>query len=161
MCVFEVLARRSKRGLIAVSALTLVLGGAACNRTPSDLREWRASDHDQADNPAQEGQVDGSNGLASLGIDEVTLVAWRENCAKCHGSLGAGDGPQGPMTHARDLSDGTWQAATTDESIATTIRQGRGMMPGFKLPDNTVSALVRLVRLFDVRRRSANTEQQQ
>src|SRR6187455_280515 len=102
MCVFEELARRSKRGLIAVSALTLLLGGAACNRTPGDLREWRASDHDQAENPAQEGQVDGTNSLASLGIDEVTLVAWRENCAKCHGAMGAGDGPQGPMTHARD-----------------------------------------------------------
>ena len=131
---------------------------AACNRAPSDLREWRASDHDQSDNPAQEGQVDGTNTLSSLGIDEVTLVAWRENCAKCHGAMGAGDGPQGPMTHARDLSDGTWQAATNDETIAKTIREGRGMMPAFKLPDSTVSALVRLVRLFDVRRRNAPAE---
>ena len=102
--------------------------------------------------------MDGTNTLSSLGIDEVTLVAWRENCAKCHGAMGAGDGPQGPMTHARDLSDGAWQAATNDETIAKTIREGRGMMPAFKLPDSTVSALVRLVRLFDVRRRNAPAE---
>lgn len=147
--------------MIAASASVCALGAGACNKAPSDLREWRASDHDQPENPAQEGQVDGTNTLSSLGIDEVTLVAWRENCARCHGAMGGGDGPQGPMTHARDLSDGAWQAATSDESIAKTIREGRGMMPGFKLPDSTVSALVRLVRLFDVRRRNAPAEPRQ
>jgi mono/diheme cytochrome c family protein len=147
--------------LIAASASVCALGAGACNKAPSDLREWRASDHDQPENPAQEGQVDGTNTLSSLGIDEVTLVAWRENCARCHGAMGAGDGPQGAMTHARDLSDGAWQAATSDESIARTIRDGRGMMPAFKLPDSTVSALVRLVRLFDVRRRNAPAEPRQ
>ena len=50
------------------------LGAGACNKAPSDLREWRASDHDQPENPAQEGQVDGTNTLSSLGIDEVTLA---------------------------------------------------------------------------------------
>lgn len=145
--------------LIAAVVLPGLLTTAACNRSPSDLREWRASDHDQSDNPAQEGQVDGSNTLSSLGIDEVTLVAWRENCAKCHGAMGMGDGPQGPMTRARNLSDASWQAATNDEAIATAIRQGRGMMPGFKLPDSTVNGLVKLVRLFDARRRNAAAEQ--
>jgi mono/diheme cytochrome c family protein len=158
MRVFEEFVRRAKRGLMVASALAF--GVAACNRAPSDLREWRASDHDQADNPAQEGQVDGSNSLASLGIDEVTLAAWRENCVKCHGPMGRGDGPQGAMTRARDLSDAAFQAATPDEAIANTIRQGRGMMPAFNLPANTVSALVRLVRLFDARRRNAEPAQQ-
>lgn len=116
------------------------------------------SDHDQPENPAQEGQVDGTNTLASFGIDEVTLVAWQENCVRCHGAMGAGDGPQGPMVHARNLTDSAWQAATTDDVIAKTIREGRGLMPAFKLPDSTVKALVRLVRLFDVSRRKAAEE---
>lgn len=116
------------------------------------------SDHDQPENPAQEGQVDGTNTLASFGIDEVTLVAWQENCVRCHGAMGAGDGPQGPMVHARNLTDSAWQAATTDDAIAKTIREGRGLMPAFNLPDSTVKALVRLVRLFDVSRRKAAEE---
>lgn len=152
------LARRSSPWLIAAAAASC-LPLAGCNRAPSDLREWRVSDHDQPENPAQEGQVDGTNTLASFGIDEVTLVAWQENCVRCHGAMGAGDGPQGPMTHARNLTDGAWQAATTDEVIAKTIREGRGLMPAFKLPDSTVKALVRLVRLFDVNRRKAPAEE--
>ena len=38
--------------------------------------------------------------------------------------------------------------------IAQSIRDGRGRMPAFKLPDSTLTSLVRLVRLFDARRQA-------
>jgi mono/diheme cytochrome c family protein len=130
----------------------------ACDRAPSDLREWRTSDHDHTSNPNAtqvEVKPDAGNPLAAQGVDEVTIVTWKENCAKCHGTVGAGDGPQGPMTHARDLTSPEWQAATSDAVIAQSIRDGRGRMPAFKLPDSTLASLVRLVRLFDARRQGA------
>lgn len=128
----------------------------ACQSQPSDLREWTPADHDHTTNPNTtqvEVPADGSSALASLGIDEVTIVAWKRNCASCHGLSGAGDGPQGRMTGARDLGDTAWQDATSDEAIARAIREGRGAMPAFSLPDSTVKSLVRLIRLFDPRQR--------
>jgi mono/diheme cytochrome c family protein len=136
----------------------------ACNKAAPDLREWKASDHDHTSDPGQ-GQVevrpDAGSPLAALGIDEVAVVAWEQNCAKCHGAMGGGDGPQAPMTHARDLTNPEWQKATSDQAIAQTIRQGRGRMPAFPLPPATIDTLVRLVRLFDASRRNAAGAQQQ
>ena len=134
-------------GLFAVTA--------ACDRTPGDLREWTPADHDHTTNPNDtqvQVQPDGGSPLARFGIDEVTLVAWKQNCVRCHGNLGAGDGPQGPMTRARDLTDPAWQAGTSDEAMARSIREGKGVMPAFQLPDTTVQTLVRLVRLFNAER---------
>lgn len=142
-------------------ALALLLGG--CDRAPSDLREWRVSDHDHTSNPNAtqvEVKPDAGSPLAAAGVDEVTIVTWKENCAKCHGTVGAGDGPQGPMTHARDLTNPEWQAATSDEAIMQSIRDGRGRMPAFKLPDATLASLVRLVRLFDARRQAGAADDQ-
>jgi cytochrome c oxidase cbb3-type subunit 3 len=135
----------------AVSAL-------ACDRAPSDLREWTRADHDHTQNPGAaqvEVKPDAKSPLAVYGIDEVTVVTWERSCASCHGSSGAGDGPQGAITKARNLTDATWQAAATDEGIADAIRNGRGMMPASKLPEPTIQSLVRLVRLLDPRRRAA------
>lgn len=127
----------------------------ACQSPASDLREWTPADHDHTSNPGAtqvEVTPDAGSPLAALGIDEVTLVAWKRNCQTCHGAFGAGDGPQGPMTGARDLRTAEWQSSTSDEAIARTIREGRGRMPAFPLPESTISSLVRLVRLFDPRR---------
>lgn len=146
---------RSAPAVRIFAALSLL---GACERAPSDLREWRVSDHDHTTNPNAtqvEVKPDAGSPLAAQGVDEVTIVTWKENCAKCHGTVGAGDGPQGPMTHARDLTSPEWQAATSDAVIAQVIREGRGRMPAFKLPDATVASLVRLVRLFDARRPAA------
>lgn len=135
----------------------------ACDRPAGDLREWKPSDHDHTTDPGAaqvEVKPDAGSPLAAQGLDEVTIVSWKENCAKCHGAFGAGDGPQGPMTHARDLTNPEWQAATTDETIASTIRNGRGRMPAFQLPDATVASLIRLIRLFDARRRPAEVQDQ-
>ena len=140
---------------VRLFATALLLG--ACDGAPSDLREWRVTDHDHTSNPNAtqvEVKPDAGSPLAAQGVDEVTIVTWKENCAKCHGTVGAGDGPQGPVTHARDLTSPDWQAATSDAMIAQSIRDGRGRMPAFKLPDSTLTSLVRLVRLFDARRQA-------
>jgi cytochrome c oxidase cbb3-type subunit 3 len=138
----------------ALAVVLLLIIGSACNETPADLRPWRPSDHDHTENPnADQVQVtDAGSAEPGHGLDDVTIVAWQQNCTSCHGPLGHGDGPQGPMVHAADLSRSDWQASVSDEAIATTIRMGRGRMPGFKLPDATVLNLVRLVRMLDANR---------
>jgi hypothetical protein len=125
-----------------------------CNSAPSDLREWKPADHkhqtegsgDTGRNPAQ---VSGSEKAPMPGLDEVTIAAWKTTCSGCHGQLGRGDGPQGPMTKARDLSEPTWQASVTDAQIAESITRGRGRMPPSGLPPATVEGLTHLVRLFN------------
>lgn len=142
--------------MFRVSLLLFAVGCAwGCQSPVGDLREWRPTDHDHTVNPNST-QVEvsdtSSSPLAQHGIDEVTLVTWKRNCVTCHGSVGAGDGPQGSMSGARDLRDPAWQAATSNEAIERVIREGRGRMPPFALPDSTVASLVRLVRLFDPNR---------
>jgi len=141
----------------AALSLSLAAFTFACNSAPADLRPWKASDHDHTANPnADQVQVTdaGSAANAKLGLDEVTIVAWQQNCTTCHGPLGRGDGPQGQLVHASDLSRPDWQASVTDEAIAATIRQGRGRMPAFNLPDITVTHLVALIRMLDPNRRA-------
>jgi len=132
--------------LLSFAALAL-----ACNETPADLRPWKASDHDHTANPnADQVQVtDAGSADSTHGLDDVTIVAWQQNCTSCHGPLGRGDGPQGQLVHASDLSRPDWQASVTDEAIAATIRQGRGRMPSFNLPDATITRLVALIRMLD------------
>lgn len=131
-----------------------LLFALACDRSPPDLREWRPTDHDHTTNPGTD-QVEGgpdagvSAELAAHGLNEVVLVAWEENCVRCHGRFGRGDGPQGPMVHAADLSNPAWQSQVSDADIATIIRDGRGLMPKFPFPDSTLKALVQLVRLLN------------
>jgi cytochrome c oxidase cbb3-type subunit 3 len=136
---------------LALSA-TLVVG---CNSSPGDLRPWRAEDHDHTTNPGQDQVVAGPDAgpspeLARVGLDEVTVIAWQQNCTRCHGQIGRGDGPQGPMFRATDLTNPTWHRSVTDEQIALVIQKGRGQMPPFALPESTVKSLVKLVRLLDV-----------
>jgi mono/diheme cytochrome c family protein len=143
--------------LRSLSSVALLALASSCQAPSKDLREWTPADHDHTSNPGAtqvEVPSDGGSRLAQYGIDEVTLVAWSRNCASCHGTYGAGDGPQGRMTGARDLTTVEWQSSVTDEAIAQAIRKGRGRMPAFPLPDSTVTSLVHLVRLFDPRRQS-------
>ena len=104
-----------------LSLLALLLLPAACSRAPSDLRVWKPSDHDRAEEnsnaqaaAAGTDSPDLSQPAKMLGVDQVVLVAWRQNCTRCHGMLGQGDGPQGAMFGARNLSDPAWQASVTD-----------------------------------------------
>jgi len=134
--------------------LSVILCGlTACDSEPADLRDWRPADHDHTTNPGQD-QVQGgpdagvSPELAAHGSNEVVLVAWDQSCVRCHGRFGRGDGPQGPMVHAADLTNQRWQATVTDDDIRKVIKEGRGLMPAFPLPDSTLSSLVHLVRLL-------------
>jgi cytochrome c oxidase cbb3-type subunit 3 len=144
-----------------IASLSVAAFALACNSTPADLRPWKASDHDHTANPnADQVQVtDAGSEAANHGLDDITIVAWQQNCTTCHGALGRGDGPQGQLVHASDLSRPDWQASVTDEAIAATIRQGRGRMPSFNLPDATIARLVALIRMLDLNRmqqRAAN-----
>jgi cytochrome c oxidase cbb3-type subunit 3 len=129
-------------------AIALALVG--CGKTPDDLREWKTSDHDHTQEPGS-GQVPANQPSSGgmFGISEVALAAWKQNCTTCHGIIGRGDGPQGPMTKARDLTDPAWQASVSDADIASSIKNGRGAMPAFPLPDSTIEGLVKLTRLLD------------
>jgi cytochrome c oxidase cbb3-type subunit 3 len=149
-----------RRGFAIISFFLL-----GCQSQPENVREWRASDHDHTSEPGND-QVavppDGGTApeLAAHGLDEVTLVAWQQNCTRCHGVIGRGDGPQGPSMKATDLTNPAWQRSVKDEQISRAIREGRGLMPPFALPESTVAALVRLIRLLDMSRaeRAAETD---
>lgn len=124
--------------MLAIAALT-----AACRRKPS--REWRAEDHD--DEPGTSTQVAGPGPSTSktAADDALAETTWRSNCAICHGHMGQGDGPNGPMVKAPDLTQ--VQAQRTDDQLAATIRAGKGKMPAFPtLPPTVVAALVRRIR---------------
>jgi Cytochrome C oxidase, cbb3-type, subunit III len=137
-----------RRAILPILWLSLL----GCNSRGADVREWRASDHDQNDNPGKgQTQVDPKAATAPAvpGLEDVTLVAWSQNCTPCHGELGRGDGPRGPMLKATNLSDPAWQQSRTDEDIAKSIKLGKGAMQAFNLPDVTIVNLVRLVRMMN------------
>jgi mono/diheme cytochrome c family protein len=123
--------------------LAVLVAGTSCQGR-SDLREWTPADHDQ---PAGTPQGQGPRQKAAPD-DGASLVevAWSRNCAPCHGPRGAGDGPQGPMMRAPDLTRAEWQNKVKDEEIAQVIRAGRNKMPKFDLPPAVLEGLVRRIR---------------
>ena len=148
-------------GLRRAAFALLLLTSFACNERPSDAREWRPSDHDHTENPGSDQvQVDPKDAGARAvpGLEDVTIVAWQQNCTPCHGQLGRGDGPRGPMLKATNLSDPTWQGSVTDQQIGATIKLGKGAMPSFKLPDVTIANLVKLVRMMNIARLEAHAQ---
>jgi len=133
-----------------VSTLVLGLALAACDRAPSDVREWTQADHEQPEG-APTGRPAASAGVVGAkksGADpDLVELAWQTKCAGCHGPRGRGDGPDGPMVRAPDLTRAEWQARVTDEELASTIRKGRNKMPAFdRLPEAVVSGLVKRIR---------------
>lgn len=117
----------------------------ACDRPPSDgVREWTPQDHDHLDN----GNGTGAPAPSSEEEKRALLIeaAWAQNCAACHGAIGHGDGPNGALVKAPDLTRAEWQSTVTDEQIAARIREGKGLMPKFDLPEETIAGLVARVR---------------
>ncbi len=126
--------------------ITLV---AACDRAPDPTGEWSPQDHDppeqqQGAQPQPSGKVDVATQLAE--------TAWAQICSQCHGPMGRGDGPNGALVKAPDLTDGDWQAKVSDQEIAQRIRAGKGLMPPNDLPDSTIAALVTRIRALRARR---------
>ena len=125
----------------------LLLG---CDSPPSDdqIREWTPADHDHAEENQR--AASGQQPVASDGGKDngQTLVelTWRQQCGTCHGPLGHGDGPSGPMVKASDLTREDWQKSVTDEQIAAVIQNGKGRMPKFDLPPAVLAGIVARIR---------------
>ncbi len=73
-------------------------------------------------------------------------LTWNENCSACHGPTGHGDGPNGQLVKAPDLTREDWQSRVTDQQIADQIKNGKGLMPKFDIPDSTIQGLVARIR---------------
>ena len=135
---------------IAVGAMLLDLLVFWSRRPPADLKEWSPADHDQpaAGQQGPQGQVAPPRQRPAPQQDTAGLVelAWSRNCAACHGEHGRGDGPQGPMLRAPDLTRADWQGRVSDEEIAQTIRSGRNNMPKFDLPPAVLEGVVKRIR---------------
>ena len=134
--------RAVRQGWIVVFC---VLFGA-CDRAPAaeSLPEWTPADHDQEPGrppPANAGPRTDAGGAAAM-----VEITWRNQCSTCHGPTGHGDGPQGPMFKAPDLTREGW--SPKDEEIAGAIKNGKGRMPKFDLPDDVVRGLVARIRSF-------------
>lgn len=72
--------------------------------------------------------------------------AYDTHCAKCHGKDGKGIESLQPP----DFTEAKWQSDNTDKKIADDIRNGKGVMPGFKeaLTPAQLTAMVKYVRAF-------------
>jgi len=141
--------------VVAVAGGWAVLSGCDSPPSASELRAWQASDHDREPSSgaggASEQQKPTSGGRAAAGgrgsaQEMVVEASWEQQCAACHGPMGHGDGPTGPMVHAADLTVGAWQDSVTDAQIAEVIAHGKGKMPRFDLPPKVVAGLVARIR---------------
>jgi mono/diheme cytochrome c family protein len=122
---------------------------AACDSAPGDVREWTAADHEQPDSPQNNVVAPRPRGSAAdRGSGDLDLVelAWQRNCTPCHGPRGRGDGPQGPMLRAPDLTRPEWLDKANDQEMLETIRKGRNKMPAFDLPEQVLKGLVLRIR---------------
>lgn len=129
-------------------ALTLFLAAVACDRAPSAdrLKEWTPKDHDQAEMAGRQPMAAGSGAGRPNNEEMLVEMTWNENCASCHGPEGRGDGPNGALVKAPDLTRPDWQEKITDEQIAEQIKNGKGLMPKFDIPDVAIHGLVARIR---------------
>jgi cytochrome c oxidase cbb3-type subunit 3 len=143
---------KPKRALGLTLLLSCVVG---CDRPPSadSLKVWTKEDHHSTDDdrpasPLTAGPGPQGRGASDAVSNDAQLVdiTWRQQCVGCHGALGRGDGPMGPMLHASDLTRGDWQSQVKDAEIAATIRDGRNRMPKFDLPEPVLRGLVARIR---------------
>jgi mono/diheme cytochrome c family protein len=135
-----------------IRIVALLAGGvlvSACDRAPSEGRiPWSFGDHGGEVRNAGQGERTASNVLAGEAAAAIGDTVWANQCANCHGPAGGGNGPMGPSSGARDLSSDDYQARTSPGIIAATIRNGKGRMPKFDLPDDVLVALVQKVQSF-------------
>ncbi len=84
-------------------------------------------------------------------VEAFVDMAWRSQCARCHGLSGHGDGPDGAFVRAPDLTRPDLQARVTDQDMANVIANGKNRMPKFDLPPEVVAGLVRRIRFLKAR----------
>ncbi len=128
---------------------SLVISAIGCSRPDGDIRAWRPGDHDQEAAPVASGQLVNTLAPQAQVAEKKAVDAqstWASLCSGCHGRIGEGNGPMGAAMGARNLSDPRWQATITDDQIANSILRGKGRMPAFSLPQETIKDMVRLIR---------------
>ena len=132
------------RSLTTLLVLGL-LGGSfnmACRSKSSDLREWTPEDHLHGN--------ESSGAAAPEKNDEATVgaVAWAKNCSACHGNEGAGNGPKSSIlaTPPPNFREPSWQDGRNDAQLKLVIKNGRGAMPAFALPDPVIDKLIKQIR---------------
>ncbi len=157
---------------VALAGLLLL---AACERQPGAdaAREWTPNDHDRAEEqsasqsgrprpqgsgaaattppssppPRRGGGDAGAASAASTGnVAQLVEITWEQACAPCHGPTGHGDGPNGPMVNAPDITKDDAIGNMTDDDIAAQIKNGKNRMPKFDLPEPVVRGLVARIR---------------
>jgi mono/diheme cytochrome c family protein len=135
---------------ILIWTLCSALLAASCGRAPPDLREWKPDDHDRADENqkgrAAPPRTQPSGSASANPLVTLVEVTWRSQCGQCHGALGRGDGPQGPLLHAPDLTAAEWQGKVTDAQIAQAIATGKNRMPKFDFRPDVLAGLVARIR---------------
>jgi mono/diheme cytochrome c family protein len=117
------------------------------------VREWRPDDHGQEQPRPGSSQTAPAAADTPVSAEEAqaraTLALWNVTCATCHARDGRGGGPGlPPGAKVPDLSDAAFTSTLSDEQLAASIRDGKGMMPGFgpQLGQEGVVAMVAHVR---------------
>ena len=137
-----------------LAALALTVALSACDQPPAaeSLKVWTKEDHHSTDDDRPPSPLTGASAAPNRTAEpsgndpQLVDITWRQQCVGCHGALGRGDGPMGPMLHAPDLGRADWQAKVPDAEIAATIRNGRNRMPRFDLPEPVLRGLVARIR---------------
>ncbi len=110
----------------------VLLCGACGPEVPTE--SWSASDH--AHPPQQATQTGPAQARPARNVSPAENRAraaaslYRVSCARCHGTTGAGDGPEAPAG-LPDLRTAAWQDSHDDTAIEEVIRLGRPPMPAF------------------------------
>jgi mono/diheme cytochrome c family protein len=96
--------------------------------------------------------VHGSTVVRKLATDTEVTELYSKDCAGCHGKDGRSKTFKAKFNHARNLTDGEWQANVSDERLFNSINNGRGSMPGWgkKLTQAQIESLVAYVRKLKV-----------
>lgn len=137
---------------LTLAALALGPTLLGCQSSPRDVRPWQASDHDRSEEqqplqaPPQPVTAESASPHQRGAMAGRAMQVWVSQCIRCHGRVGAGDGPDGAALGATDLSNAAWQSAVTNEQIAQAIVRGKGRMPAFPLEPEVAADLVELIR---------------
>lgn len=141
--------RRFLSALLALATTSLVLTACDDDAPRGEVREWRASDHQQPASPEPERMAPepGQEPPPEM-VARAAASLFEIRCASCHGATGQGDGPEAPTPAMPDLTSAAYHEGKTDADIARAIRMGQGLMPAFggQLNDRGITALVGHVR---------------